>query len=119
MLKKEVLINTYYVRKKPNGETNFGPSETVPDQAMSVREILSRFAKGQDIGGSRQPAYSEEDFTELEGLDKFQKMDLAKDIRQDIQRMQHEMQKPQTPQTPPESQQPESKTDSGTAVGGA
>lgn len=31
-------------------ETNFKPSMTVPDQSMTIREIMSRFASGMPLG---------------------------------------------------------------------
>lgn len=47
------------------------PSQTVPDQAMSVTEILRRFARGLPLGGQRVPIYEgEEDVTpDLRTLD--------------------------------------------------
>lgn len=38
-------------------ETTFGPSQTVPDQTMSIKEILDRYAKGLPLGGQRVPIY--------------------------------------------------------------
>lgn len=43
------------------GETSFRPSKTVPDQAMSIQEILRRYASGQPIGGMKVPLYEGED----------------------------------------------------------
>lgn len=43
------------------GEINTLPSLTVPDQSMSVQEILDRYARGLPIGGSRVPIFDEED----------------------------------------------------------
>lgn len=37
------------------------PSQTVPDQTMSIKEILERYAKGLPIGGGLEPIYEEED----------------------------------------------------------
>ncbi|WNK13133.1 MAG: hypothetical protein [Microvirus sp.] len=48
------------------------PSMTVPDQTMSMKEILRRFASGLPIGGIRVPLYEgEEDYENsfLEGID--------------------------------------------------
>lgn len=33
------------------------PSETVPDQALTVNEILERFSRGMPVTGTRQPIY--------------------------------------------------------------
>ena len=37
------------------------PSQTVPDQTMSIKEILERYAKGLPIGGGLEPIYEEDD----------------------------------------------------------
>lgn len=43
------------------GEVNNQPSETVPDQAMSIKEIMTRYAKGLPLGGAKTPTWDEED----------------------------------------------------------
>lgn len=43
------------------GEINDQPSETIPDESMSIREILARFAQGLSVGGGRTPIYDEDD----------------------------------------------------------
>lgn len=50
------------------GEVNKGVSKTVPDQAMSIKEILERFASGRPVPNFKG-AYYEEDFPDLAGLD--------------------------------------------------
>ena len=37
------------------------PSQTVPDQTMSIKEIIHRYAQGLPIGGGLDPIYEEED----------------------------------------------------------
>lgn len=45
------------------GETNTGISETIPDQSLSVREIMTRHAHGLPVSGERVPVYhGEEEF---------------------------------------------------------
>nr|QJB19016.1 MAG: hypothetical protein [Microvirus sp.] len=43
------------------GEKNTQPSMTVPDQAMSVRELLQRYARGLPLGGMKTPVFDEDD----------------------------------------------------------
>lgn len=43
------------------GEVNNEPSQTVPDQSMSMSEILRRFAKGLPLGNEQVPLYEGED----------------------------------------------------------
>lgn len=52
-------FNTYYKREKPVGEKVTGPSKTVPNQAMTIREIINRTEKGLPITGVRVPLYNE------------------------------------------------------------
>jgi hypothetical protein len=42
-------------------EQNYEPSETIPDQTMSILEIMRRFASGLPLGGQRIPEYDGED----------------------------------------------------------
>lgn len=37
------------------------PSQTIPDQAMSVREIMTRFTSGMPIGGNRTEYWDEDE----------------------------------------------------------
>jgi len=54
------------------GEVNTLPSLTIPDQAMSIQEILRRYTSGLPIGGSRSPIFDEDN-----DLPELSKMDLA------------------------------------------
>lgn len=46
---------------EPDMEKNTLPSKTIPDQSMSMREIIERFAKGLSMDNARVPLYDEED----------------------------------------------------------
>lgn len=56
------------------GEKPYGPSMAVPDQSMTVQEILKRYARGLPLGGAKVPTYEDE---ELEGMPDVKHMDLA------------------------------------------
>lgn len=46
--------NAFNANKFPKRyEVNNMPSETVPDQSMTITEIITRFAKGLPLGGQR------------------------------------------------------------------
>lgn len=45
------------------GECNKKPSMTIPDQTMSIREILVRYAKGLPIEAGKVPIYEGEEYT--------------------------------------------------------
>lgn len=68
--------NAAYIPKR--NERNTLPSKTVPDQTMSIQEIMRRYAQGLPMGGQRVPIY-EEDLTDMPDL---QHLDLAE--RQEI-----------------------------------
>lgn len=60
-----------------NHETNTMPSKTIPDQTMSIREIMTRFTRGLPIDGEKVPIYEEEDFLpDLRGLDLAERQEL-------------------------------------------
>lgn len=66
-------------------ESNRKPSMTVPDQALSIKQIMDRFARGLPMGGGFTPVYNgEEDI--LEGVDP-RKLDLVEkaEIKKTIQ----------------------------------
>jgi len=57
-------------------EKNDGISLTVPNEALSIREIMSRYAAGLPITGMKVPMYHG-DTTEGLDLDNWKKMDLS------------------------------------------
>lgn len=65
-------FRTQYTRIPATTENNSSPSQTIPNEAMSIREILVRYARGLPINGSRVPIYDEEN-----DLPDPRKMDLA------------------------------------------
>lgn len=47
--------NTLYFNPAEwRGEKNNQPSETIPDPAMTIQEMLDRFASGRPVGGARK-----------------------------------------------------------------
>jgi hypothetical protein len=44
-------FNTILNYQEYKGQINNKPSMTVPDQAMSIKEILTRFSRGLSVGG--------------------------------------------------------------------
>lgn len=51
------------------GEVNTQPSKTIPDQSMSIREIMKRYASGLPLGGQRVPMYDEGEDDPFDGKD--------------------------------------------------
>ena len=57
-----MVYNSLNVKDRPKNYKVFTqPSQTVPDQSMSIKEILIRHANGLDLGGGREPIYEEEE----------------------------------------------------------
>lgn len=90
-----MTFKNHYNRDKfpDTGEVNDQPSETVPDQSMSIPEILRRYAAGLHIGGSRNPIYEGDDDDILGGVDP-RKLDLSereqlkRDLREELENLQ-------------------------------
>jgi len=57
------MIKTHTNRKEHpfTGEVNNEPSETIPDQSMSIRTILDRYSRGLPISGERTPVWQQGD----------------------------------------------------------
>jgi hypothetical protein len=75
------IRNMFNASEFNDAEKNDLPSETIPDQAMSVRELLSRYASGQPLGGAKEPIYEGEDG---DGIDP-RRLDLAERQELEIQ----------------------------------
>jgi hypothetical protein len=53
--------NIFNAHEFNDNEINNEPSQTVPDQTMSVRELVRRYASGLPLGGTKEPIYEGED----------------------------------------------------------
>lgn len=83
-----MVFKNHYNREQfpDDGEVNTLPSETIPDQSMSVREILLRHSRGLSAGGGRVPIYEgEEEFMpELANMDLAERQEYLEGIRDEI-----------------------------------
>lgn len=75
-------IRTFYNPHRPGDtrryEFNDQPSLTIPDETMSVAEILDRYARGLPLGGSRVPVYEpDNDLPDPRKLDLVERQELA------------------------------------------
>jgi len=71
------------------GQYNNKPSETVPDQTMTMREILIRYAKGLPIDGEKTPLWEEGEgyAKDPETLDLAEREELATQAREELQQI--------------------------------
>lgn len=69
-----------------NYEVNTSPSLTIPDQSMSMSEIMRRFASGLPVHGERVPIYNgeDEDLPDLEHMDLADRESILKAVKADI-----------------------------------
>jgi hypothetical protein len=56
-----IVRNPFNAKEYKDNEVFTEPSQTVPDQALTIREILKRYASGQPLGGGKEPLYEGED----------------------------------------------------------
>lgn len=68
------------------GQVNNEPSMTVPDQSMTLRELLIRYAKGLPLEGAKTPVFEGEDGNEIdiEKLDLAEREELAEMARKEL-----------------------------------
>lgn len=65
------------------GEVNNQPSKTIPGMTLSLRELVERYTMGAQVE-TFKPEYSEEDFSQFDNMDKLDKLEIASQIRQQI-----------------------------------
>lgn len=71
------------VQPSENYEINTLPSQTVPDQSMSIRTIIARFTNGLQAPVTRDLFFSE-DNEDLRGLDITEIFELRRENQQEI-----------------------------------
>lgn len=84
---KQIKFQSHY-NKKPDrvqGEVFTLPSKTIPDQSMSITEIMRRYATGLPLGGEKVPLYDEENILpDPRSLDLVERQEMADQAKQDI-----------------------------------
>lgn len=98
-----------------NYEENNLPSATIPDQSLSVKDILQRYANGLPLGGAKVPVYNGEDYIpDLDRLDLAERAALIESNAQRILEMQKDLQRRRNPKPKP-VEQPAPKDNPGAA----
>jgi len=69
-----------------NKEQNFEQSKTVPDQSLTVRQIMVRFANGT-LNEIEREAFYNEDLPDTRGLDISQRKAMAENAKSDYAQM--------------------------------
>lgn len=66
-------------------ETNNAPSMTIPNQAMTIPELLDRYARGLPLDQGKKPIYHGEEFVpDLDRMDLSEIHDLKQNVDQTI-----------------------------------
>lgn len=86
-MKKIVYKSALNAEEFPyDGEVNNEPSLTVPDQTMSIKTILERYARGLPIGGRTDEFYDEDDtMPDYRSLDLTEISELQKNVKDTIE----------------------------------
>jgi len=73
-----------------DNEKEFGPSMTVPDQTLSIADILARHARGLPLTGVRVPVdYDEDnDLPDIRTLDLAERQELAAEYSRELRALQ-------------------------------
>lgn len=67
-------------------ESNFSPSKTVPDQSLTVKQLLERFSRGMPLTGELTPVYNGDiDLPDFNTMDISEIHDLKQSVAKDIE----------------------------------
>lgn len=67
------------------------PSMTVPDQTMSLMEIVERFASGRTISANEGVYNDDPDMPNLQAMDKVERAEYLQNLNTDMQRISNEI----------------------------
>ncbi len=87
------LVKTYFNREEHpcNYEINELPSETIPDQTMTIRTILDRYSRGLPIDGQLTGQYQEgdeyNDMPDPRTLDLAERQEMAESAKQELEQI--------------------------------
>lgn len=84
-------FKTPYNATPAKGERNTQPSMTIPDQTLSVKQILDRYAKGLPLGGQKVPIYEADENSTFDDympdpktLDISERHEMAQDAKKEL-----------------------------------
>lgn len=82
------IVNWFNFDSGHGKEDPKGQSMTVPDQSMSVQELLDRYVRGQDLP-MKQPIWNgEEEFPDIAVMTPQERLDYARELQDNIVKMQ-------------------------------
>lgn len=87
-----MIFRTHYTRTKTPGEINTMEIVTIPNQAMTVQEIMQRFASGRPIPKSVNMMYTGDDYTpDVRRMDISEYEDLKEATRNEVEQLQKQI----------------------------
>lgn len=77
------------------GEVNTQPSKTVPDQTMSIKEIMERYARGLPIEAGKVPIYhgEEDEIPDLKRMDLSERADYLEAVKDHVKDLKTQLKK--------------------------
>lgn len=79
-----------------DAEENYDPSLTIPDETMSVRELMDRQAKGLPLNGQKVPMYDSDmddlQLPDLTGKDLAEIQEIRESVQSEIDRIKNDQQ---------------------------
>lgn len=86
------IRNNSHVFDVQKERIKYGPSLTVPDQTMSLKEILARSTNNMPLEGEREPLYYDEvSVPDIRRLDYVERQELIDELEQKYQDMQKDL----------------------------
>ena len=90
-------FNMRTAENRKDKEYNYQPSLTVPDQTLSIREIMDKYRRGIPLPAGKEPVYDGEDapFNEddLKKMDISERQELLEQSKIDVQELQEKAQR--------------------------
>lgn len=79
------IVNWFTADTERGKEVNLKPSQTVPDEVLSLNELLHRYARGQSVQ-VLQPVWNgdEEEFPDLDRMTAQERLDYARELQENI-----------------------------------
>lgn len=93
--------NAAFSGNSTDTERNYGISQTVPDQTLSVREIIDRYASGTLPDVMKGEEFYSEDLPDLRHLDMSELHELRQQARKDVKDLNEEIKNRKNLPTPP------------------
>lgn len=75
-----------------DGEVNTLPTLTVPDQTMSLRDMLLRYSRGQSVPTFEPIFDGDEDFPDISRMSKIELEELRQDVLGEIEYQRYQLQ---------------------------